>query len=61
MMKNNWKFDITSFQAWKNGSVGFGFGLWRINYGYAIIWSLALGPFTFYVSKRNSDFKLDED
>jgi len=37
---------------------GFGFGIWRGIYGSQIIWSIALGPVTLYVSRDRAGGEL---
>lgn len=36
---------------WKNGSGGFGLGIWRVNYQEVIVWTIAIGPITIYAAK----------
>ena len=37
----------------KNGSGGFGFSVWRVKHCYSIIWTVCLGPLTFYFVFEN--------
>lgn len=39
-----------NYSFWKNGSGGFGFGVWRVNYKTHIIWTIAIGPMTVYLA-----------
>lgn len=34
---------------WKNGSGGFGFGVWRVKYPTQIIWTVIIGPLNLYI------------
>lgn len=48
-MKGKW-----SYSFGKDGSFGFGFGVWRVHYIPDIIWTIALGPLTVYYIKYGS-------
>lgn len=38
---------------WKNGSGGFGFGVWKMQYPKNIIWTIAFGPMSVYIVYDN--------
>lgn len=45
-MKGNWNYSF-----WKrDGSFGFGLGIWRTNFITSYIWTIALGQLTIYYS-----------
>lgn len=39
-----------NYSFWKNGSGGFGLGIWRVDYVTQIIWTIAIGPMTVYLA-----------
>lgn len=45
---------ITHSVLWKNGSGGFGFGVWRVNYSTSIFWTIAIGPLNIYIIISNT-------